>query len=118
MFLDDFSFLSFSVVYAILFFMAKFILELFSCFSPVGSNYSLPVNGSKRGFRYALFLYNYQVNPETQSGEGYRFCGSADPLIDVFPSLLLPLDSPVLRPPSAGLRGIHDSHQKWSVLTD
>ena len=56
MFLEDYSFLSFSVLYALRFLMANFLLELFSRFILVGSNFSVPVNGSKRDFGYAPFL--------------------------------------------------------------
>ena len=56
MFLEDSSFLSFSVLYALCFLMANFLLELYTRFILVGSNFSLPENGSKRDFGYAPFL--------------------------------------------------------------
>ena len=110
MFLEDSSFLSFSVLYALGFLMGNFLLELFSRFILVGSNFSVLVNGSKCDFGHAPFLSHYQVNPETQKGEGYLFPPLDVTIVDEFPSFLLPLDSPVPCPPSAGLRGSHDGH--------
>ena len=73
MFLEDFSFLSFSVLYALCFLTANFLLELSSGFVLVGSNFSVPVNESKRDFGYPLFFNITRQTQKPRVGKGTCF---------------------------------------------